>query len=78
MAKMLGKPSPVGLMLTSPGHDPITARKPDPDPGGPTGTVAGPVVDVILWAFGRTGPVEVEFNGDPDAVAALRHPQLGG
>jgi uncharacterized protein (TIGR03085 family) len=78
MAKMLGKPSPVGLVLAPPGHDPITARRPDPDPGGPTGTVTGPAVDVILWAFGRNGAAEVEFSGDEEAVAALGDLHLGG
>jgi uncharacterized protein (TIGR03085 family) len=78
MAKMLGKPSPVGLVLAAPGHDPITARRPDPDPGGPSGTVHGSVVDVILWGFGRHGPVEVEIDGDPEVVEALSHLDLGG
>ncbi len=78
MAKMVGRPSPVGLVLTSPGHDPITAHKPDPDPGGPTATVRGPVVDVILWASGRTGAAAVEIEGDDDAVAAVRDVKFGG
>ena len=62
-------------MLASPGHEPITAHKPDPDPGGPAGTVHGPAVDVILWAFGRHGPIEVQIDGDADAVAALPRPR---
>ena len=78
MAKMLGRPAEVGLVLASPGHDPVTARRPDPDPGGPTGTVTGPVADVILWAFGRTGAVDVELSGDDEAVEVLRHTNLGG
>ena len=77
MAKMLGRPAPVGLVLASPGHDPITAKAPHPDPGGPTATVTGPVADVILWAFGRTEAADVELSGDDDAVEAVRHLDLG-
>jgi len=76
MAKMVGKPSPVGLVLASPGHDPITARSADQDT--PRGTVSGPVTDVILWAYGRTGAVDVELSGDPEAIAALTELHLGG
>ena len=35
MAKMLGRPSPVGLVLASPGHDPITGPQTRPGSGWP-------------------------------------------
>ncbi len=78
MAKMMGRPSPVGLVLAPPGHDPITAHEPDPDPGGPTVTVRGPVADVILFVSGRTGAAQVDLDGDADAVEAVRQVSFGG
>jgi len=33
--------------------------------------VTGPVVELVLWAFGRTALCELTFDGPDDAVAAL-------
>jgi len=77
MAKMITRPVEVGLVLASPGHESITARGPNPKTGEVSGTITGPVVDVILWAFGRTGVADVEFSGDYEAVTQLRATHLG-
>jgi uncharacterized protein (TIGR03085 family) len=34
-------------------------------------TVTGPVVELVLWAFGRSAVRDVTFDGPPDAVARL-------
>jgi uncharacterized protein (TIGR03085 family) len=77
MAKFIGRPVGVGLVLESRGHDPITAKGPSARTGDVSGTIRGPVVDVVLWAFGRTSVADVEFSGDYQAVTELRATHLG-
>ena len=33
--------------------------------------VTGPVVELVVWVLGRTGPRDVTFDGPPDAIARL-------
>ena len=40
-------------------------------PGSPLATVLGDPVEVTLWAVGRTSVADVNYSGDPDALAAL-------
>jgi uncharacterized protein (TIGR03085 family) len=77
MAKLIGRPVGVGLVLASPDRESITAKAADGGGDRVSGTVTGPVVDVVLWAFGRTRVADVEFSGDYQAVTELRATHLG-
>jgi uncharacterized protein (TIGR03085 family) len=39
--------------------------------------VHGPVGELVLWVYGRTGVAQVRFTGDADAVTALSHAKWG-
>ena len=49
-----------------------TARK-GPDPV----TITGPVVELVLFLFGRDQVRDLSFEGPPDAVARVREADLG-
>ena len=42
----------------------------------PVVTVTGPPGELLLFAFGRQDHARVDLDGEPDAVAALRHAPL--
>ena len=71
--RVLGRKLPVPTMLrrTDTGAT-ATARK-----GEDPATVAGPVVELVLFLFGRGASAGVTFDGSPDQVAALRAAELG-
>ncbi len=64
--------APVGVTLVAPGHGSVTAHK-----GEPVVTVTGSPVELLLMTFGRERVAEVSFDGDPEAVTALRAAPLG-
>jgi uncharacterized protein (TIGR03085 family) len=72
-ARILARRAPVGVVL-QPSDDgrPITAHKRDP-----CVTVRGPIGELVLFAYGRQAHADVELDGPPDAVAALRGARLG-
>lgn len=66
-----GLPAPVVLRRSDTGAE-TTARK-GPDPV----TVSGPVVELVLFLFGRSATRGLSFDGPPEAVAAVRSADLG-
>ena len=61
---------PVGVELRWPGHDPIRTRA--ARRSGAAVAVVGDPVEVALFAFGRLGVAEVEYEGDDADIAAVR------
>ncbi|MGW2597224.1 TIGR03085 family metal-binding protein [Streptomyces klenkii] len=72
VARMLGRRSPVGLVLRRPDGRTAVARR-----GAPVVTVTGEPAELTLFAFGRQTAARVELAGDKDAVAKLQGAQLG-
>lgn len=69
MGQLLFRRSPVGIVLVTPEHGRRAVK-------GPTklGTVVlrGEPSELVLFGFGRSGVAQVEIEGEPEAVAALR------
>lgn len=73
MAKLLlRKARPVGVVLRTPAGQEAEVVK-----GEHLVTVTGAPVELILWAYGRGDVAEVDFDGAPEAVAALRATSFG-
>ncbi|MFF7727971.1 TIGR03085 family metal-binding protein [Streptomyces sp. NPDC008001] len=72
VARMLGRRSPVGLVLRRPDGRTAVAQR-----GVPVVTVTGEPGELTLFAFGRQTAARVELEGDKDAVAKLEGAQLG-
>ncbi|MDC7339504.1 TIGR03085 family metal-binding protein [Streptomyces lydicus] len=72
MARVLGRKSPVGLVLRRPDGRTAVAHR-----GTPVVTVVGEPGELTLFAFGRQDAAHVELDGDKDAVARLMTAQLG-
>jgi uncharacterized protein (TIGR03085 family) len=58
---------PVGLELRWPAHGTIRAGR-----GAPAVSVTGDAIELALFAFGRLGVAEVEFDGTPADIEAVR------
>ncbi|MEU3712500.1 TIGR03085 family metal-binding protein [Streptomyces catenulae] len=71
-AKLLGRKSPVGLVLRRPDGRTAVARR-----GAPVVTVVGEPGELTLFAYGRQQQANVELAGDPEAVAGARQAALG-
>ncbi|MFI9353275.1 TIGR03085 family metal-binding protein [Streptomyces lydicus] len=72
MARVLGRKSPVGLVLRRPDGRTAVAHR-----GTPVVTVVGEPGELTLFAFGRQDAAHVELDGDKDAVARLMAAKLG-
>ncbi|MFF9480326.1 TIGR03085 family metal-binding protein [Streptomyces sp. NPDC014733] len=72
MAKLLGRKSPVGLVLRRPDGRTAVAQR-----GAPVVTVVGEPGELTLFAYGRQQNADVELEGDPEAVAGARQAALG-
>ncbi|MFF4405498.1 TIGR03085 family metal-binding protein [Streptomyces sp. NPDC001262] len=72
MARVLGRRSPVGLVLRRPDGRTAVARK-----GAPVVTVTGEPTELTLFAFGRQKAAKVELEGDDMAIAKLGAAKLG-
>ncbi|MFI0224577.1 TIGR03085 family metal-binding protein [Streptomyces lydicus] len=72
MARVLGRKSPVGLVLRRPDGRTAVAHR-----GTPVVTVVGEPGELTLFAFGRQDAAHVELDGDKDAVAQLMTAKLG-
>lgn len=73
MGRLLGRSAPVGMILDS-GHGRITAKD---GKGGRSVTVHGTPGELLLFAFGRQSVADVELDGSPADIAALRTADLG-
>lgn len=71
-ARVLGRRSPVGLVLRRPDGQTVVAHK-----GSPVVTVTGEPGELTLFAFGRQRAAQVEVQGEEDAVAKAQAAKLG-
>ena len=71
-ARLIGRRSPVGLVLRCPDGRTTVARK-----GAPVVTVTGEPAELTMFAFGRQSAAKVEAEGDKDAVAKVYEAKLG-
>ncbi|MGR8011125.1 TIGR03085 family metal-binding protein [Streptomyces hypolithicus] len=72
MSRVLGRKSPVGMVLRRPDGQTAVAHR-----GTPVVTVTGEPGELLLFAFGRQDSARVEVDGDKDAVTRLGEAQLG-
>ncbi|MFF0743439.1 TIGR03085 family metal-binding protein [Streptomyces sp. NPDC004111] len=72
MARVLGRRSPVGLVLRRPDGQTAVAHR-----GTPVVTVTGEPGELILFAFGRQDAARVELEGDKEAVTKVHEARLG-
>jgi len=72
MARVLGRRSPVGLVLRRPDGQTVVAHR-----GSPVVTVTGEPAELTLFAFGRQPVAKVEVAGEESAVAAAKSATLG-
>jgi uncharacterized protein (TIGR03085 family) len=71
-ARLMGRRSPVGLVLRRPDGQTVVARK-----GVPVVTVTGDPAELLLFAYGRQRVARVELAGDAEAVARAKSARLG-
>ncbi|MCP3817314.1 TIGR03085 family metal-binding protein [Streptomyces sp. A3M-1-3] len=71
-ARVLGRKSPVGVVLRRPDGQTVVAHR-----GTPVVTVTGEPGELLLFAYGRQGAARVELDGDKDAIAMLYEARLG-
>lgn len=72
MGRLLGRRSPVGLVLRRPDGQTVVARK-----GSPVVTVTGEPSELAVFAFGRQEAAKVEVEGPAEAVKAASRARLG-
>ncbi|MFD5031248.1 TIGR03085 family metal-binding protein [Streptomyces sp. NPDC058220] len=70
--RLLGRKSPVGLVLRRPNGQTSVAHR-----GTPVVTVTGEPGELVLFAFGRQGAADVQLEGDKDAIERLQEAKLG-
>jgi uncharacterized protein (TIGR03085 family) len=71
-ARVMGRRSPVGMVLRRPNGQTVVAHK-----GTPVVTVTGDASELLLFASGRQDAARVELEGEENAVAKLRAAKLG-
>ena len=64
-------PEPTVLRRTDTGATAVARKGPDPV------TISGPVVELVLFLFGRDQTRDLAFEGLPEAVARVRSADLG-
>ncbi|MFG2832156.1 TIGR03085 family metal-binding protein [Streptomyces sp. NPDC048434] len=72
MARVLGRKSPVGLVLRRPDGRTAVAHR-----GTPVVTVVGEPGELTMFAFGRQEVADVDLDGDKDAIERLTAAKLG-
>ncbi|KWT57496.1 hypothetical protein ADL21_34210 [Streptomyces albus subsp. albus] len=72
LARLLGRRSPVGLVLRRPNGQTAVAHR-----GTPVVTATGGPGELVLFVYGRQSAADVELDGDKDAVARVLEAQLG-
>ncbi|MBV9025683.1 MAG: TIGR03085 family protein [Streptomycetaceae bacterium] len=71
-ARVLGRKSPVGLVLRRPSGQTVVAHR-----GTPVVTVTGEPGELMLFAFGRQSAAHVELDGDKETVERAKEAKLG-
>ncbi|GGS21670.1 TIGR03085 family protein [Streptomyces parvus] len=71
-ARLVGRRSPVGLVLRRPDGRTAVAHK-----GTPVVTVTGDPAELLLFAYGRQSAADVQVEGDQAAVERVRKAELG-
>jgi uncharacterized protein (TIGR03085 family) len=71
-ARLMGRRSPVGLVLRRPNDQTAVAHR-----GTPVVTVTGEPGELLMFVSGRQAAARVEVSGDENAVAKLRQAKLG-
>ncbi|WP_049579450.1 TIGR03085 family metal-binding protein [Streptomyces sp. SBT349] len=71
-ARIMGRRSPVGLVLRRPNGQTAVAHK-----GAPVVTVTGDPGELLMFASGRQEAAKVRVEGDEDAIMRLRKAKLG-
>ncbi|MEV4998457.1 TIGR03085 family metal-binding protein [Streptomyces niveus] len=71
-ARMMGRKSPVGLVLRRPDGQTAVAHR-----GSPVVTVTGEPSELLLFVFGRQDAARVEVEGDKEAVDKVQRAKLG-
>ena len=71
LTRLAVRKADMGVEVRLPGADPFVLHR-----GEPVVTLSGGPAEVVLWIAGRDA-VELEFDGDPDAVGKLRTLQRG-
>ncbi|MET8680664.1 TIGR03085 family metal-binding protein [Streptomyces sp. NPDC004647] len=71
-ARLLGRNSPVGLVLRRPNGQTAVAHR-----GAPVVTATGEPGELTLFIFGRQDVARVDLDGEKDAIAKVREAQLG-
>jgi len=71
-ARLVGRRSPVGLVLRRPDGRTAVAHK-----GTPVVTVTGEPSELLLFAFGRQDAADVQVEGEKEAVERLNRAELG-
>ncbi|MFD5399488.1 TIGR03085 family metal-binding protein [Streptomyces sp. NPDC127097] len=72
MARVLGRKSPVGLVLRRPDGRTAVAHR-----GTPVVTVVGEPGELAMFAFGRQEAADVQLDGDKEAVDLVTAAKLG-
>ncbi|MFJ8673039.1 TIGR03085 family metal-binding protein [Streptomyces sp. NPDC093589] len=72
MSRVLGRRSPVGLVLRRPDGRTAVAHR-----GAPVVTVVGEPGELTMFAFGRQAEATVELDGEKDAIGRLVQAELG-
>lgn len=75
LTRLTMRKAPVGIALRSPAHGEV--RTPTARRRGVAVTVAGEPVELALFAFGRQAVAMVDYEGEPDDVAAAQGARLG-
>ena len=71
-SRLMFRRSEVGVRLVAPGAEPVVAG-----PQSRVVTVTGDPVELLLVAYGRMRVADVDLEGSPDDVEALRTARLG-
>lgn len=71
-ARLMGRKSPVGLVLRRPDGQTAVAHR-----GAPVVTIVGDPSELVLFTLGRQSVARVEIEGDEMAAAKLKAAKLG-
>lgn len=69
--KLITRKAPVGIMLAAEGHDAVVLHA-----GKRSVTIRGPIGECVLFLYGRS-ECDVELDGEPDDIAAIRATSFG-